>query len=65
MSDNFTKCPFCGSHDIHMSFDTQIKRGLGHVAEFGIGFAAGYLGLGELVDDIDIDIADNVNKEWE
>ena len=65
MSHNYTKCPFCGSNDIHLSLDTQIKRGLGHVAEFGIGFAAGYLGLGELVDDSDINIADTVDKEWE
>lgn len=64
MSDNL-KCPFCGSKDTHLSLDTQIKRGLGHVAEFGIGFAAGYLGLGELVEDSDINIADTVNKEWE
>lgn len=64
MSDNLI-CPFCGSRDTHLSLDTQIKRGLGHVAEFGIGFAAGYLGLGELVEDSDINIADTVNKEWE
>ena len=65
MSDNYTKCPFCGSNDVHLSIDTHIKRGLGHVAEFGIGFAAGVLGLEELVDDADINIADTVNKEWE
>lgn len=59
------RCPYCGSRDTHLSLDTQIKRGLGHVAEFGIGFAAGYLGLGELVEDSDINIADTVNKEWE
>lgn len=62
---NTQRCPFCGSIDTHLSLDTQIKRGLGHVAEFGIGFAAGYLGLGELVEDSDINIADTVNKEWE
>ena len=64
MSENL-KCPFCGSRNTEMSFDTQIKRGLGHIAEFGIGFAAGYFGLGGLVEDSDINIADNVSRVWE
>lgn len=47
MDKNVVKCPFCGSKNTHVSLETHIKRGLGHVAEFGIGYGLGLSRFGE------------------
>lgn len=60
------RCPRCGSYNTSTSIDYKIKKGLGYVAEFGIGFLAGrYLGDAGVAAVEDVTIADGVEKEWQ
>lgn len=61
--EGIIKCPRCGSAKVNYTTETLIKRGVGHAAEFGLGYGAGCFGLAKLVEDVNI--ADKFVKEYE
>lgn len=62
------RCPQCGSTNTKTSTNYKIKKGLGYVGEFLIGYGAGSL-LGDsaeaVLDDIDINLHDKATAEYE
>lgn len=59
---NYPKCPNCGSSNTDLSDNASSKVGWAGIGEFAIGFGAGMLGLGELVEDVDL--RGNVDAEF-
>ena len=65
---NTPKCPRCGSLNTKTSTDYKIKKGLGYVGEFLVGYGAGAI-LGDaadvLIDNVDINLHDRATVEYE
>ena len=61
MSD-YPKCPCCGSSNTDLSPKTHDKLGWANIGEFAIGFGAGLLGLGDVVQDVNL--RKNIDAEF-
>lgn len=65
---NTPKCPRCGSLNTKTSTDYKIKKGLGYVGEFLVGYGAGAL-LGDtadvLLDNVNVNLHDRAAIEFE